>query len=252
MSARRLTPPCGTRIDRARELRFTFNGRTISRVSGRYTGFSAVRERRQLIGRSVKLHRPRGITGCGVEEPTGSCGCGSGARRTPNAAPACSKSARSHRGKRELLAQFGFDVAAVNSWFSALLPAGFYYKTFKWPNWHVYGAEHSAPGRLWARIFRSRIRIATRKSRTAQSARCRRGNCRTCCCRHRRPERRRCPAAERLRALGRSVGLSEPIAHGGARQGSATAAGFASRSHAGIRCLRSQLGVRTADHLQRC
>jgi len=30
----------------------------------------------------------------------------------------------------------GFDVGAINSRMSALLPAGFYYKTFKWPNWH--------------------------------------------------------------------------------------------------------------------
>ena len=31
-----------------------------------------------------------------------------------------------------------FDLGAVNSRISALLPAGFYYKTFKWPNWHVF------------------------------------------------------------------------------------------------------------------
>ena len=29
-----------------------------------------------------------------------------------------------------------FDLGAINSRISALLPAGFYYKTFKWPNWH--------------------------------------------------------------------------------------------------------------------
>ena len=29
-----------------------------------------------------------------------------------------------------------FDLGALNGWLSALLPAGFYYKTFKWPNWH--------------------------------------------------------------------------------------------------------------------
>ena len=31
-----------------------------------------------------------------------------------------------------------FDLGAINSAFSALLPAGFYYKTFKWPNWHLF------------------------------------------------------------------------------------------------------------------
>ncbi len=32
----------------------------------------------------------------------------------------------------------GFDLGAINSKLAALLPAGFYYKTFKWPNWHLY------------------------------------------------------------------------------------------------------------------
>src|SRR3984885_13226300 len=31
-----------------------------------------------------------------------------------------------------------FDLGAINSRISALLPAGFYYKTFKWPNWHLF------------------------------------------------------------------------------------------------------------------
>ena len=30
------------------------------------------------------------------------------------------------------------DVAAVNARFAALLPAGFYYKTFMWPHWHLF------------------------------------------------------------------------------------------------------------------
>jgi sarcosine oxidase subunit alpha len=32
----------------------------------------------------------------------------------------------------------GFDVGAISGAFSALLPAGFYYKTFKWPSWHLF------------------------------------------------------------------------------------------------------------------
>src|SRR5438046_2527978 len=30
----------------------------------------------------------------------------------------------------------GFDVGALTGACAALLPAGFYYKTFKWPSWH--------------------------------------------------------------------------------------------------------------------
>ena len=32
----------------------------------------------------------------------------------------------------------GFDLGAVNQLFSRFMPSGFYYKTFKWPNWHLY------------------------------------------------------------------------------------------------------------------
>jgi sarcosine oxidase subunit alpha len=32
----------------------------------------------------------------------------------------------------------GIDFGALTGAFSALLPAGFYYKTFKWPNWHLF------------------------------------------------------------------------------------------------------------------
>jgi sarcosine oxidase subunit alpha len=31
-----------------------------------------------------------------------------------------------------------FDIGAVNQLFARFIPAGFYYKTFKWPNWHLY------------------------------------------------------------------------------------------------------------------
>ncbi|OYU97866.1 MAG: sarcosine oxidase subunit alpha family protein, partial [Burkholderiales bacterium PBB5] len=30
------------------------------------------------------------------------------------------------------------DIAAINARFAALLPAGFYYKTFMWPHWHLF------------------------------------------------------------------------------------------------------------------
>jgi sarcosine oxidase, subunit alpha len=93
----------------------------------------------QLVGRSFKLHRPRGIFSCGVEEPTGLVDVGEGATRTPNLRATL---VELHDG---LIAasvncwpSVGFDLGAVNSTIGALLPAGFYYKTFKWPNWHWY------------------------------------------------------------------------------------------------------------------
>ena len=139
MSARRLTAPSGTRLDRARDIRFTFNNRIYSGFHGDTLASALLVNGVQLIGRSVKLHRPRGIYSCGIEEPTGLVDVGSGSRRTPNVRASLLEI---HPGlvatSVNCWPSVGFDLAAINHWFSALLPAGFYYKTFKWPNWHVY------------------------------------------------------------------------------------------------------------------
>ena len=139
MSARRLPAPSGTRLDRTREIRFTFNNRAYSGFHGDTLASALLANGVQLVGRSVKLHRPRGIYSCGVEEPTGLVDVGSGSRRTPNVRASLLEI---HPGlvatSVNCWPSVGFDVAAINNWFSAILPAGFYYKTFKWPNWHVY------------------------------------------------------------------------------------------------------------------
>jgi sarcosine oxidase, subunit alpha len=139
MSARRLTAPSGTRLDRARDIRFTFNNRSYSGFHGDTLASALLANGVQLIGRSVKFHRPRGIYSCGIEEPTGLVDVGSGSRRTPNVRASL---VEIYPGlvatSVNCWPSVGFDLAAINNWFSALLPAGFYYKTFKWPNWHVY------------------------------------------------------------------------------------------------------------------
>ena len=84
MSGRRLPAPSGTRLDRTREIRFTFNNRAYSGFHGDTLASALLANGVQIVGRSVKLHRPRGIYSCGVEEPTGLVDVGWGSRRTPN------------------------------------------------------------------------------------------------------------------------------------------------------------------------
>ncbi len=139
MSGRRLPSPAGVRIDRSRGVSFTFNGRKYSGLQGDTLASALLANGVQLVGRSFKLHRPRGIYSCGIEEPTGLVDIGVGARRTPNARATV---VELYEG---LIAEsvncwpdVRLDVGAITSAFSALLPAGFYYKTFKWPNWHMY------------------------------------------------------------------------------------------------------------------
>lgn len=139
MSGWRLAAPAGQRLDRSRQLSFKFNGRTLYGHPGDTLASALLANGVQLVGRSFKLHRPRGIFSCGVEEPTGLVDVGEGATRTPNMRATL---VELHEG---LIAasvncwpSVDFDLGAVNSKLAALLPAGFYYKTFKWPNWHWY------------------------------------------------------------------------------------------------------------------
>ncbi len=139
MTASRLAEPFGTRLDRSKRLSFQFNGRTLSGHPGDTLASALLANGVQLVGRSFKLHRPRGIYSCGVEEPNGLVDLGGGAARTPNMRATL---VDLYEG---LVAEsvncwpsVGFDLGALNNKMAALLPAGFYYKTFKWPTWHLY------------------------------------------------------------------------------------------------------------------
>ncbi|MEA3107558.1 MAG: sarcosine oxidase, subunit alpha [Gammaproteobacteria bacterium] len=139
MTSSRLAAPFGLRLDRARSLSFEFNDRRMSGYAGDTLASALLANGVQLVGRSFKLHRPRGIFSCGVEDPSGLVDLGSGATRTPN------QRATLIELEEGLCAvsvncwpTVEFDLGAVNGMLSALLPAGFYYKTFKWPNWHLF------------------------------------------------------------------------------------------------------------------
>jgi sarcosine oxidase subunit alpha len=139
MTASRLAAPCGQRLDRSRHLSFKFNGRTLGGYAGDTLASALLANGVQLVGRSFKLHRPRGIFSCGVEEPNGLVDLDEGSKRTPNARATL---VELHDGlvaaSVNCWPSVDFDAGALNSRFAALLPAGFYYKTFKWPNWHLF------------------------------------------------------------------------------------------------------------------
>lgn len=155
MAGFRLPPPAGTALDRQHGIDFTFNGELLTGYSGDTLASALLANGKRLIGRSFKYHRPRGIASCGIEEPTGLLDIGEGARRIP-----CMR-ATDIALSPGLTARTGnawpsvrFDLGAVNSLFGGLLTAGFYYKTFKWPSWHLFepairraaGLGHAADG----------------------------------------------------------------------------------------------------------
>ncbi len=139
MSAYRLAAPRGARIDRARTVSFDFNGRRLQGFEGDTLASALLANGLGLVGRSFKLHRPRGIFSCGVEEPTGLVDIGAGALRTPNQRATLVELREGLRAESvNCWPSVGFDLGALNDRVSGLLPAGFYYKTFKWPDWHLF------------------------------------------------------------------------------------------------------------------
>ena len=59
----------GGRIDRARGLHFSFDGRVYTGVAGDTLASALLANGVHLMGRSFKYHRPRGVLACGAEEP---------------------------------------------------------------------------------------------------------------------------------------------------------------------------------------
>ena len=139
MSAFRLPAAAGLWIERARPVSFTFNGRRLTGLRGDTLASALLANGIALVGRSFKLHRPRGIWSCGVEEPSSLVDVGCGGRHTANVrATALPLVAGLAARSVNCWPGVGFDVGALTGACAALLPAGFYYKTFKWPHWRWY------------------------------------------------------------------------------------------------------------------
>jgi sarcosine oxidase subunit alpha len=135
----RLAAPAGAWIDRSRPLTFEFNNRVYRGYHGDTLSSALLANDVRLLGRSFKLHRPRGVWSCGVEEPNAIVDVGGGPRRTPNVrATLLPLSEGLSAASVNCWPGVGLDVGAIAGAFSALLPAGFYYKTFKWPSWRLF------------------------------------------------------------------------------------------------------------------
>ena len=82
MSAKRLKT--GGRIDRTKPVTFTWDGRTINGFCGDTLASALLAGNEDVLGRSFKYHRPRGIMSAGVEESGAIVTIGKGNRLDPN------------------------------------------------------------------------------------------------------------------------------------------------------------------------
>ncbi len=140
----RLPMPFGSRIDRATEVQFEFDGRSVTGYAGDTIASALVANGEWLLSRSFKYHRPRGIlTMAGQDANTlvqlpGEPNCVADRRTiTPGMRVAGQNYSGSLRGDRNRL------IGA----FARFLPVGFYYHAFFRPRgvWN-----------LWSRFFRRR------------------------------------------------------------------------------------------------
>ena len=132
-----------TRIDGTVPINFTFNGKQLQGVAGDTLASALLANGVNVVGRSFKYSRPRGIVGHGAEEPNAIMQIGSGAATVPNLKATQVElyeglEAASVNGWPSV----NFDLMSISGWFGRLMPPGFYYKTFMYPAklWMTY--EH--------------------------------------------------------------------------------------------------------------
>lgn len=112
-------------------INFTFDGKAYQAQEGDTLAAALLRNGVNLVGRSFKYHRPRGIMTAGVEEPNALITVGTGGRQEPNTRATDvfvyeGLVARSQNRWPSL----SFDLGAVLGLAAPVFSAGFYYKTF--------------------------------------------------------------------------------------------------------------------------
>ncbi|HEX9773542.1 MAG TPA: 2Fe-2S iron-sulfur cluster-binding protein, partial [Steroidobacteraceae bacterium] len=146
----------GGRIDRSRPLRFSFNGASYEGFAGDTLASALLANGIDVVNRSFKYSRPRGIVAAGAEEPNAIFQLGaSEAAQVPNV-----------RATQQAL-YGGLVASSTNGWPSVerdvmgaigqvggnFMPPGFYYKTFMapasmWPKYEKYIRKAAGLGRV--------------------------------------------------------------------------------------------------------
>lgn len=137
MSAMRLDT--GGLIDRNQPRRFLFDGRWYTGYAGDTIASALMANGVRRVGRSFKYHRPRGFWGAWVDDPNGIMDVTLYHRSMPN----CQATTTYLENRMEAHAVNAWPSARVDikgglDLFHRWLGAGFYYKTFMWPDWRLF------------------------------------------------------------------------------------------------------------------
>lgn len=128
-------------MDRSQPIRFKFDGREYSAYQGDTLASALLANGVRLVGRSFKYHRPRGVIGIGVEEPSAMVRLRAGARAEPNVrVTEVELYDGLEASSQHCWPTVSLDFGSLINFLSPVFPAGFYYKTFMWPasKWMLY------------------------------------------------------------------------------------------------------------------
>jgi len=125
----------GGEINRNERISFKFNGKNLFGYKGDTLASALLANGVHLVGRSFKYHRPRGFLGSGSEEPNAIVQLHKDKAKTePNIRATQIEIFEGLEAKSQnCWPNVNFDISEINNFFSPILPAGFYYKTFMWP-----------------------------------------------------------------------------------------------------------------------
>ena len=163
----RLPAQPGERIDRTREVSFTFDGETVAAHAGDTIASALYAAGRRTFSRSFKYHRPRGLLCCAGQCPN----CLVAVDGAPGVR-ACTEPVREGARVEHLNAWPGLErdaMAVIDRVGGPFTPPGFYYRTFIRPRrlWPLYERvlRHAAglgrlprtqPERAWRTEYRRR------------------------------------------------------------------------------------------------
>ena len=126
----RLPEPFGSRIDRNRPLRFSFEGRAFEGFEGDCIASALGASGQWLLSRSFKYHRPRGVVSMAGAEANTLVQLASEPNVAADLAPLCDGMKVTAQNVNGSLQS---DRDALIGRFAKLLPVGFYYRTFTGP-----------------------------------------------------------------------------------------------------------------------
>jgi len=128
------------RVDTSKPLAFSFDGKQYSGFQGDTLASAMLANDVKIVGRSFKLHRPRGLMAAGIEEPNALVQLEADTAYSEPSARATLVplyNGLTAKGQNSW-PNVNRDVFGVLGYFHRFFPASFYYKTMMWPKWSWY------------------------------------------------------------------------------------------------------------------